>query len=314
MTRSVFAIHVGMDRVDPSCYPRGFHWNLRGCEKDAKTMRQLVRSRCAEHFPVEPCMLLNEQATVADVKATFMDVAALAKTGDLVIFTFSGHGAWIRALPHTQTVGVPHQATGYAGPLWFHPTIVLFDRMMMDDEWRVVWSAFADGVAVVTMFDSCVSGTAPISNFFGQELDRSKFAPTPQPPASRSRRDRRTRTTGLEAIAKTYLRHRETYIRIEKTLSSVADYGVIGLHFGACLDSQVADEGPHGGYFTVAIQQALEHAPASLSYEQLYADVRKRLEREGLQQTPTLVPFGVAHRGLLSEPVFGVRRKAAVLT
>ena len=325
---NIFSIHVGMDRVGDT-YPANFNWSLRGCEKDARTMRQVILDRCGDRLPVEPIILTNESARVADLKAEFLDVAALAKPGDLVFFTFSGHGAWIRALPGTATTGLPSEATGYSKPLWLHPTILLYDRMMMDDEWSAVWTAFVEGVRVVTMFDSCVSGTVAIGNFINNAFEKvwnafreahdvvdaalrdsrkPDLSTLEKPPESNIQikdEERWPRTSPLEAIKEAYHEFRALYDSIEKKFSVPVKYHVIGLHYGACQDSQVAEEGPRGGYFTLAVQDILREAPMTFSYQQLFDALQQRLDDEGLKQTPTMVPFGIAAKDLTQQPIFG---------
>lgn len=78
----IYLVSVGV-----SDYP-GTEHDLRLPHNDAATMQWLYR----ENKQASTMLLMNEKATVADVKAAMQTMFAQATTDDIVVLFFSGHG------------------------------------------------------------------------------------------------------------------------------------------------------------------------------------------------------------------------------
>lgn len=118
---------------------------LPGVVRDAESLAELAR---AEKFWVRD-PLVNDRVTKDVVLAAFRGAAAELVAGDLLLVTFSGHGCQIRDLGGFE----PIPEYGY-DESW-----CLADRQLVDDDVHPALAAFADGVRILIISDSCYSGT-----------------------------------------------------------------------------------------------------------------------------------------------------------
>jgi metacaspase-1 len=139
MARGV-AIHIGLNRVDPDAYA-GWDGALDACENDALSMRDITSS-----LGYEVQHILSEDATVGAVFGVIQEAAASLTAGDICVITYAGHGGQFEDLSADE-------------PDRLDETWLLFDREVLDDEIRVVLSAFNADVRVVVLSDSCHSGS-----------------------------------------------------------------------------------------------------------------------------------------------------------
>lgn len=138
MTQGI-SIHVGLNSIDPAHY--GTNGQLRGCENDAKAMMRL-----ANLLNYKSSLLLTKDATSARVLAELIKASQELNKGDILLLTYSGHGAQI---PDTSG----EENDGY------DETWCLYDRMLIDDELYNMWAKFKEGVRIILLSDSCHSGT-----------------------------------------------------------------------------------------------------------------------------------------------------------
>ncbi|HUR05885.1 MAG TPA: caspase family protein, partial [Nonomuraea sp.] len=138
------SLHIGLNRVDPTKYidrtGQGWDGRLDWCEKDAQDMAELAR---AQGFEIS--VLLTADATADNIAQAIRTAAATLGDGDIFWITYSGHGGY---LPDT----------GGDEPDKRDETWVVYDRQMLDDELYREYGAFAPGMRVVVVSDSCFSG------------------------------------------------------------------------------------------------------------------------------------------------------------
>jgi hypothetical protein len=144
-----FALVVGIDDYDVVS-------DLAGAVNDATWLAQSL----AEFGVSELTLLANAEATRERIKSTFFAYLDMASAGDVVIFTFAGHG---RPVPDTNgdepTHHDPHDTED--------ETLILagFSRSnpneeLLDDELSSWFAeAHSRGVRVIFLADSCFSGT-----------------------------------------------------------------------------------------------------------------------------------------------------------
>ena len=137
------SLHIGVNRVNPAMYG-GWSGALNGCEADCDTM---VAIATAEGFTTR--VRKTAQATAQAVLADIDDAAARLRAGDTFMITYAGHGGQV---PNADA-GTDPEADGQ------DETLVLYDRMLIDDELWLAWSRFASGVNIILIPDSCHSGT-----------------------------------------------------------------------------------------------------------------------------------------------------------
>jgi len=135
------SLHVGVDRVDPEHY--GGDLALPSCVNDAREME-----RIANLLGYDTARLENEDATCSNLSGFMRNAALNLFAGDALFLTYSGHGSQV---PNDSDDDEPDLKD---------ETLVLFDRMLIDDELYSLLGEFREGVRVHLVFDSCHSGTA----------------------------------------------------------------------------------------------------------------------------------------------------------
>ncbi|MEU7556655.1 caspase family protein, partial [Streptomyces sp. NPDC044571] len=80
------SIHVGLNHVDPRRYG-GWDGQLVACENDARDMAALAR---AAGF--DDTVILTKDATADNITAALRTAAGKLSSGDILLFTYSGHG------------------------------------------------------------------------------------------------------------------------------------------------------------------------------------------------------------------------------
>lgn len=136
--RKGLSLHIGLNTVNNSAY--GFNVPpLAGCINDANDMRNLA---VGQGF--QPKQLLDSAATASAVTDSIRQAAQILRAGDIFLLTYSGHGS---------------QVPDPVEPDGLSETWVLHDRQLIDNELYELWGAFAAGVRVVVISDSCHSGT-----------------------------------------------------------------------------------------------------------------------------------------------------------
>src|SRR5580692_8779493 len=88
MARGI-SIHIGLNQVDPDQYD-GWSGQLVGCINDANAMKKI-----ADDGGFSSQLILNEQATVANVVQAISTTARQLDTGDILLLTYSGHGGQV---------------------------------------------------------------------------------------------------------------------------------------------------------------------------------------------------------------------------
>lgn len=129
---------------------------LPGATADARRMYELLTGENGYGFPKENvCLLLDEQATKANVREAFYDVLVeRASAEDVAVLYFAGHGSQVR------------DANGDEPDLW-DETLMMHDARhgdvvdLIDDELNAMLADLhAKTTHIVSILDSCNSGTA----------------------------------------------------------------------------------------------------------------------------------------------------------
>ncbi|WP_440532348.1 caspase family protein [Variovorax sp. YR566] len=126
-------------------YP-GTDMDLAGCVNDANDWAAELEAR---GFLVEK--LVDSQATKARMIAGFRRMIDRAVSGDMVVFTYSGHGTY-----QYDTDG--DEADGLDEALCPHDVHTI-DAALTDDEIHTLFMARKAGVHIALISDSCNSGT-----------------------------------------------------------------------------------------------------------------------------------------------------------
>lgn len=247
-------------------YP-GTGSDLSGCVNDANDWRDALKAR---GFQVQT--VLNKQATRQSILAAMKAEIQKAKSGDSIVFTYSGHGTFIPDADGDEADGtdeclVPHDI-GTKGPI-------------TDDELFELFSGRARGVKLVFLSDSCHSGTV------------ARFAPITTPPT----------LSGGGTVPKRIVRFLPPAVFLSKSKinklgtsralrrsSPPGRYG--GLLMSGCLDAEYSYDawfnGRPNGAFTFVALRALKNLKQSATYRDWYKAIRTALPSQQYPQTPNL--------------------------
>jgi len=139
--------------------------DLKGCVNDAKAWQELLVARYG--FAREDVtLLLDKDATKANILGSLEKMVAEAKPGDVLVFTNSSHGTYL--------------VDTDADEEEYDEALVPYDgeqNLIVDDELRELFAKLADGVSMTAILDSCFSGTATRAPVFPKTPDdlRDRF-------------------------------------------------------------------------------------------------------------------------------------------
>ena len=131
--------------------------DLNGCINDAKGWGDLLINKF--DFPgAEVKLLLDAEATKANILTGLKHLLAGAKPGDLLVFTNASHGTYVADTsgdePMYDEAICPYDCA---------------DNLIVDDELRELFANLPKGVNLTFISDSCFSGTvtrAAVSEIF----------------------------------------------------------------------------------------------------------------------------------------------------
>lgn len=242
-------------------YP-GTGSDLSGCVNDANDWAQELGRR---NFEV--AKLLDGEAKKAAIVEGLRATLGRARAGDVVVFTYSGHGTWVPdddgdEPDHRDEALCPHDVA--KGPL-------------LDDELHDLFADRARGVRVVFVSDSCHSGTV------------AKLAPSP------GGEPRKVRFLSPEHY-RAFHEERGSSLRELRRLERAPRIGRsrgTALLLSGCRDFEFSYDAAFGGRangaFTRAALDALKTLAADASYRTWFKAIRKQLPSMAYPQTPGLM-------------------------
>lgn len=237
-------------------YP-GSSNDLNGCVNDAKDWSELLKTRFAFDSVK---ILLDSQATASNVKLELQSLISNSKAGDIIVFTYSGHGTTV-----SDDNGDEEDRLDEA--------ICCYDNIVRDDELRKIISTTPKGVKLTIISDSCHSGTIT-REFLIKENSISKAgrpAPKPRympsPMATRSKKAIRSETQFLS---------QENMIEILLTGCRNIEYSY---------DANI--KGKFMGAMSSSAIEIIKANPAT-TWNEFYKELRKILPSKRFRQTPQL--------------------------
>ena len=222
--------------------------DLNGCVNDANDWAALL----VEHFDFprsDVRVMLDSEATKANMVAAIGELLSDAETGDVLVFTNSSHGSYVTEVggdePKYDEILCPYDVA---------------ENALRDDELRELFAGLPEGVSLTVISDSCFSGTV------------TRAAPMREVPDDRRVRFLNPRVIGGKELSAAEL-NRARSRRPEKFPES----GMKEVLLSAASDRQYAtdayiDGGYHGAMTYFALQIIRE-----ASYEITYAELVERL-------------------------------------
>jgi hypothetical protein len=247
-------------------YP-GTGSDLAGCVNDANDWAEELTKRS---FDVE--LMLDSAATGDAMRAGMRRLLHAAVPGDVVAFTYSGHGTWVRDVDGDEPDGRDEALCPYdissAGPL-------------LDDELFEILSDRERGVRVILISDSCHSGSvarfAPPAH---HDADRVRFLP----PGVFLSTEEAERAARMSRVQRGRPRHAALL------LSGCQD---VEYSYDAHFDGR-----PNGAFTYVALA-ALRDLPPTATYRDWAAAINRALPSQDYPQSPGLQGSSVQKRWAL---------------
>jgi len=246
-------------------YP-GTGSDLAGCVNDANDWAIALQRR---GFTVNK--LLDKKATGKAIRTAISNLIANAKSGDLVVVQYSGHGSFVPDENSDEPDGTDECLCPYDigtnGPI-------------TDDELFDLYNARERGLKVLMISDSCHFGTV------------AKFAPISTPPTIKNGDAPRRLVRFLPPAV--FLSKGETaklgLFRTRRASTPPGRYAA--LLMAGCQDTEYSYdayfEGRPNGAFTFIALHALASLDVNAIYKEWFAAIRKVLPSQQYPQTPNL--------------------------
>lgn len=259
-----YALHIGLNNVDPAVYG-GWDGQLYGCHNDADALAKITIEQ-----GFESSILLSSEATIKRVLDAMHYHALLARAGDTVIITYSGHGGQILDQNNDERDGLDE-------------TWVLYDGMISDDQMHQAYAAFRKGVKVLVVSDSCHSGTViklALRDGYDNVGITGRFKSAPQ--------------RVCKEYAATAPKPKSSVMRPRVRASVVLLSG--------CQDNQFSYDGDENGVFTGTMLKVYNNGQFHGGYRDFRKAIVKLMPPE---QTPQFLTMGAANKFFEnSTPVF----------
>jgi hypothetical protein len=280
-----------LNRVDPDQYG-GWDGALSGCINDADAMKAIAESR---GFTAE--QLIDEQATIGAVRDKLNEYAAELQDGDFFFLTYSGHG------------GQVPDVNGDEEKDHYDETWCLYDTELIDDSLYGALCAFAKGVRIFIMSDSCHSETVSRApGRMGRREDRRAYVDKQAGPKSKRAPIEFTEAEFNKNEAR-YAEQRTWWPPKAAPGNSPAKVVLIS----GCKDEQTSMDGPGNGAFTYAFLKVWEANGDDYpkSYEDLQLDVLAAIEDS--DQEPQIYSYGIGVKEMVKEKPFSAESQVAAV-
>lgn len=274
------SLHLGLNAVDAQVY-RGWSGPLRGCENDARAMQEIAAAR---GFTSQ--LLLGPDATRPNLLAAMARAAAELAADDLLLLTYSGHGASLSDRNGDEPDG--------RDEAW-----CLHDGLLIDDEIHHRLCMFAAGVRVLVVSDSCFSGSVTRDDQTTTTTARVR-RPAAVRNGSAAIPDRRAPGARIRAVLRANpdeYAARKAAVATTQALEPAA--GIILL--AACEDLQTAHDGERHGLFTEALLATWNEGAFASGHDAFLTAIKTRV---GAAQTPTLFSVGAVEPAFLAARPF----------
>ncbi|WP_371168122.1 caspase family protein [Aliiroseovarius sp. 2305UL8-7] len=290
------SLHVGVNTVDPAHYD-GWDGKLAACEADAHAMQALAE---AEGFV--PKTLLTKDASRQNVIDEIERAAQSLVPGDMFLFTVSAHGGRVPDFNQDEDHDDDSQR--------MDETLCLYDFQIADDELYMLWASFREGVRILTVPDTCHSGSmvrmgpGNPTELFGRPV--APVASVRAMPLNVESRVWRANEGAYRAASNSYSALKESVMTAPLTSPIQASV----LNLGACKDTQFAMDGDKNGAFTGALLKVWDSGRFSGGY----LDFRHAIDAEinSEDQTPQLFDALIREPDFSSDRPFTIKPVARV--
>jgi hypothetical protein len=272
----VYALLVGINDYGPDIE------SLEGCLNDVDRFHDYLK-RVVDPADLAVEVLKNGDATRASIVGRFRAHLGQARSGDVALFQFCGHGAqwasaaaWRESFPDGKDEGLVCSDSRRPGG---------YD--LADKELAVlIAEAAANEAHVAILFDCCHSGSG-----------------TRDVEAARGLKPRLTRAVTTERPLESYLDGH--YSRLREAHRPLFVPAARHILLAACERGQLAQEAPGHGLFTSTLLDVLEKSGGEVSYADLFVRCRAAVRARAFDQDPQFEAYGRfdAGAGFLGRPL-----------
>jgi len=272
---------------------------LSGCINDVKNIRQLLKTKFGyndSHFKE----LNDEATTAADLQPTRKNILAGlawlvegAKSGDRLVFHFSGHGGQVKDLSGDEKDGKDECLF----PADFNTAGSIID----DEIYRILVQPLPVGCQLFAIMDCCHSGTGMDLPFEYKELGTGLSITATGTSTSTSTASSLSTTAAANKISSAL----NNFSQRKKKVPDADQRGDVILISG-CKDEETSTDavmaGKASGAMTYALVRALQSKTEPISYADMLKDMRVILKQGRFTQAPQLsasVPFDFANTKVL---------------
>ncbi len=246
--------------------------DLRGCINDVTNMRSILKTYL-DFTNRDMRVLVDRRATKQNILHRLKDMVDKAKTGDFLVFHFSGHGSQIRDRNGEELEDGMDELICPYDMNWD-------DGFITDDCLNGIFKKLPKGVLLEVFVDSCHSGTVLKSADLGRPAElgpentiRSRYLPPPADIACRleGEEDELKATRGFRSKTRSTVHH---------------------ILWAGCKDSQTSADafinGSYNGAFTYYLCWHIRDTGARVSRKALLKRVRASLRYNEYWQIPQL--------------------------
>jgi len=261
-----YALHIGLNKVDPTHYAKSWEGKLRGCENDARAMAHISSSLGYQRVET----LLTKDASLLNFQHRMVEYSKWLQSGDIFLLTFSGHG------------GQKKDYNGDEGESDMDQCWCFYNGIIIDDELYELWKYFAKGVRILVISDSCHSGTI-IRDLNNGKL---KFANKP----SQLQQGMRIRTlSSSRSRAGNY--HQQQLLTNSKKQETCEENVQASVRLiSACGDQQRAKDGADHGRFTKALLEVWNDGAFEGNYDSFVSQIQLTINQR--KQLPNHAALG----------------------
>ncbi|BAL77541.1 caspase family protein [Bradyrhizobium cosmicum] len=270
------SLHIGLNSVDPRHY-EGWSGPLNACEADANDMADLAHTS-----GFAPSRLLTRKATRSAVLGGIAHAAKTLKSGDMFFLTYSGHGGQLPDLNGDEPDGKDE-------------TWCLYDGELIDDELYSSWRAFAAGVRILLLSDSCHSGSVSKALYYQAR--------------ARSVSGTLYRAMPDEVALRVYQNNKKTYDPLLKRRDLSEALGKIKasvLLISGCQDNQLSQDGTFNGLFTGTLKTVWNGGTFKGSYRGFHTAIGRKMPPD---QSPKLSLVGASNPAFMAARPFTIEAK-----
>ncbi len=247
--------------------------DLRGCVNDVENMKGVL-TQMYGFASKDVAVMTDFAATTKAMKAAISKLVRDARSGDVVLLHYSGHGA--------NVIDVNGDEPDRRDEI-LCPTDLDWHKPLLDDWLRTTFNRLRAGVSLTVIMDCCHSGSNTRVLLPPDAPSIPRFLPNPldimEAESGRKLRGKVKGSLHASATAK-------------RKKSDIVDANIPELLVTGCRDTQTSADayigGSYNGALTYCVVETLKAAGGTISYRQMHQGTIKRLKQGGYDQVPQL--------------------------